>query len=41
MFMVFYAYFGYQLSLLLIRIFRQNEQIRQLLDAPVTFIIAA
>ena len=39
LFMVFYAYFGYPLSLLLVRIFRQNEQIRQGLDVSVTLII--
>ncbi len=40
-FMVFYAYFGYPLSLLLLRIFRHNERVRQQLDVPVTLIITA
>ncbi len=41
MFIVFYAYFGYPLSLLLVRVFRQNEQFRQGLDVSVTLIITA
>ena len=38
-FMVFYAYLGYPLSLLLLRVFRKNVEIRQRLDVPVTLII--
>jgi len=38
-FMVFYAYFGYPLSVLLLGIFQKNVEIRQPLDVPVTLII--
>jgi len=38
-FMVFYAYLGYPLSLMLLRVFRKNGKIRRRLDAPVTLII--
>jgi len=38
-FMVFYAYLGYPLSLMLLGIFRKNIEIRQPLDVPVTLII--
>ena len=38
-FMVFYAYLGYPLSLLLLGVFRKNGKIRQRVDVPVTFII--
>ena len=40
-FIVFYAYFGYPLSLLLLRIFRRRVKIREPLDLSVTFIITA
>jgi cellulose synthase/poly-beta-1,6-N-acetylglucosamine synthase-like glycosyltransferase len=37
--MVFYAYFGYPLSLISLRVFQQNGKVRQRLDVPVTLII--
>jgi len=40
-FMVFYGYFGYPLSLLLLRVFRKNGKIRRRLDVSVTLIITA
>ena len=40
-FMIFYAYFGYPLSLLLFRLFRQTESVRHQLNATVTLIITA
>lgn len=38
--MIFYAYLGYPMSLLLFRNFRQNEKIRQRFDVSVALIIA-
>lgn len=38
---IFYAYFGYPLSLLLIQVFRKKKRIREQLDISVTIIITA
>jgi len=39
-FLVFYAYLGYPLSLVLLKVFQKNVEIRKSLDLPVTLVIA-
>jgi len=41
LFLVFYAYFGYPLSLLIFKIFRKTENRRERISPPVTLIITA
>lgn len=41
LFLIFWAYFGYPLSLLIVKIFKKKEHIRKYIHPPVTLIITA